>query len=75
MESGESMEKIDFLIQTGWQEDRLNKHLHLLEQVGAIKTDDVDQGKNSYVLNLEKILIVCKTAKVLSKSVVRNVVL
>jgi hypothetical protein len=75
MESGESIEKIDFLIQTGWQEDRLNKHLHLLEQVGAIKTDDVDQGKNSYVLNLEKILIVCKTAKVLSKSVVRNVVL
>ena len=46
MESSDSLEKIDLLIQTGWQEERLNKHLHLLEQVGAIKP--CYAGKNGY---------------------------
>jgi len=74
MESSDSLEKIDLLIQTGWQEERLNKHLHLLEQVGAIKPCYAGKGKNTYQLNEAKILIVCKTAKVLSKSVMSNLV-
>lgn len=75
MESHESIEGIDLLIQTGWQKEKLIKHLNLLHQVEAINTTFFSEGKASYELNHEKILIVCKTAKVLSKSVVRNVVL
>jgi len=74
MESYESIESIDLLIQTGWQEDFLSRQLDLLLQVGAVKLIYEGKGKNSYQLNHEKILIVCKTAKVLSKSVVRNLV-
>ena len=75
MESHESIESIDLLIQTGWQEEKLSKHLNLLRQVEAINMPFLSEGKASYELNQEKILIVCKTAKVLSKAVVRNVVL
>lgn len=75
MESHESIEGIDLLIQTGWQKEKLIKHLNLLHQVEAINTTFFSEGKASYELNHAKILIVCKTAKVLSKSVVRNVVL
>jgi hypothetical protein len=75
MESHESIESIDLLIQTGWQEEKLSKHLNLLRQVEAIYMTFLSEGKASYKLNHEKILIVCKTAKVLSKAVVRNVVL
>jgi hypothetical protein len=75
MESHESIESIDLLIQTGWQEEKLSKHLNLLRQVEAINMPFLSEGKACYELNQEKILIVCKTAKVLSKSVVRNVVL
>jgi hypothetical protein len=75
MESHESIESIDLLIQTGWQEEKLSMHLNLLRQVEAITMTFLSEGKASYELNHEKILIVCKTAKVLSKSVVRNVVL
>lgn len=74
MEPYESIESIDLLIQTGWQEDYLSKHLNLLQQVGAIKLTYTGKGKNTYQLNHEKILIVCRTAKVLSKSIVRNLV-
>jgi len=75
MESHESIESIDLLIQTGWQEEKLSKHLNLLRQVEAIYMTFLSEGKAGYELNHEKILIVCKTAKVLSKAVVRNVVL
>jgi hypothetical protein len=75
MESHESIESIDLLIQTGWQEEKLSKHLNLLRQVEAINMTFLGEGKAGYELNHEKILIVCKTAKVLSKAVVRNVVL
>jgi hypothetical protein len=74
MESYESINGIDLLIRTGWQEDFLYRQLELLHQVGAVKLNYEGKGKNSYQLNHEKILIVCKTAKVLSKSVVRNLV-
>lgn len=75
MESHESIESIDLLIQTGWQKEKLTKHLNLLKQVEAMNMTFHSEGKTSYELNHEKILIVCKTAKVLSKSVVRNAVL
>lgn len=75
MESHESVESIDLLIQTGWQKEKLSIHLSLLQQVGAINMTYLSEGKGSYDLNHEKILIVCKTARVLSKSIVRTVVL
>jgi hypothetical protein len=68
MDPHDSAALIDLLVQTGWSEERLSRHLDLLHQVEVVSVLYQNKGKSLYRLNHEKLIVVCRTARILSKN-------